>query len=665
MFGIFYFTNRGSFDFLDAFQFSVGVSSAMVPEGLTATVSIALAIGIQRVAKKKAVIRKLSSVETLGAVSVIVTDKTGTLTKNEMTVKELLVNGERVHVSGVGYVGEGSFQTEGKGVKVFDIDKDDEFFKGSILCNNADVTFESNSKTPGIIGDQMEVALLVMGKKAGYEKGKLSEKYPRKFEISFDSTRRMMSVVVEAERENVVYTKGSPLDVLSRCSHIIENGKVRLISRTDMETIKQQNDLFASDALRVIAVASKDIERKEKYTKEEAESGLTFLGLVGIIDPPRADVSEAIKNCHGAGIKIFMVTGDYGITAAAIAKRIGLAENPAVVTGADLEAMDDFDLGKALNFGIEGYDGVIFARTTPENKMRIVTILKSYDYIVAVTGDGVNDAPALKSAHVGVAMGITGTDVSKEASEMVLLNDSFSSIVSAIHEGRVVYSNTRKFIYYIFSSNATEFFVVLIGSFFGLMPMFAIQILLIDLCTDVFPSLALAVDPPEKGIMKEKPRSPKGKLLDFEVFKSLFRVGIVGGALGFIVFITVMMRGGWNWGEVVVEGPLLFQATAATYATLVMCQIFNSIEARSSELGIMKLFWGNKKLLGAIGVSIFLLLNIVYNPWIQPFAKTAPIEPINWLTILSAGLVFLLSVEVRKRYRKKENKTLELVKCWF
>lgn len=654
MFAIFYFTNRANFHFFSAFQFSIGVSSAMVPEGLVATVSIALAIGVQRVAKKKAVIRKLSSVETLGAVSVIVTDKTGTLTKNEMTVKELYTCGSHVHVSGVGYSGTGEFIAE-KGK--FDIKKNEELLMGAMLCNNADISFGSDGDASKIIGDQMEAALLAMGKKAGFEKGKLAETFPRVFEISFDSNRRMMSVVVDGGNENIIYTKGSPLDVLTKCSKIREKGRALKITKEHIEALKNQNDTFASDALRVIAIATKTIGKKEKYSQKETESELTFLGLVGIIDPPRVDVAPSIKKCEEAGIKIFMVTGDYGITAGAIGKRIGLAENPYVVTGDDLKLMDDFDLGKILNFGREGYDGVIFARTTPEDKMRIVTILKNYEYIVAVTGDGVNDAPALKSAHIGVAMGITGTDVSKEASEMVLLNDSFASIVSAIHEGRTVYDNTKKFVYYIFSSNATEFFVVFIGSLFGMMPMFAIQILLIDLCTDVFPSLALAVDPSEKGVMKKRPRDPRGKLLDWNVFKALFRVGIVGGALGFIVFLSVMMRGGWHWGELMHEGPLLFQATAATYATLVICQVFNSIESRSFEAGIAKLFWGNKRLIGAIGISIFLLMNIIYNPWIQPFARTAAIEPVNWIAIIFAGLIFLASVEMKKWSIRKERES--------
>ncbi|RJO60259.1 cation-translocating P-type ATPase [candidate division WS5 bacterium] len=665
MFGIFYLTNKGTFSIFDAFQFSIGVSSAMVPEGLVATVSIALAIGVQRVAKKKAVIRKLSSVETLGAVSVIVTDKTGTLTKNEMTVKEIYVPDKNIHVSGVGYSDQGEFKPEGR--KKFDIQKNGELFKAAVLCGNADISFSQDGSASKIIGDQMEVALLAMGRKAGYKKERLFEEHPRRYEIAFDSGRRMMSVIINqnsniknqnenSKYSNVVYTKGSPDDVLKKCTRIYENGRIRKIRESDIEKIKTKNDEFAGSALRVLAAATKDIEEKNKYAQSEVEKDLIFLGLVGIIDPPRTEVAGAIKECRGAGIKTFMVTGDYGVTAEAIGRRIGLSENPVVVTGDDLSKMDDFDLGKLLSFGSEDHDGVIFARTTPEDKMRIVETLKKQGHIVAVTGDGVNDAPALKSAHIGVAMGITGTDVSKEASEMVLLNDSFSSIVSAIREGRVVYANTKKFVYYIFSSNATEFFVVLIGSFFGLMPIAAIQILLIDLCTDVFPSLALAVDPPEKGTMKQKPRDPKGRLLDFNVFKSLFRVGIVGGTLGFIVFIIVMIRGGWSWGAPVDLGSTLFlQATGATYATLVMCQVFNSIEARSEKLGITKIIFGNYRLLGAIGISIFLLLNIIYNPIIQPFAKTSGIELVNWLVILTAGLIFLSSVELKKWRMRKEH----------
>lgn len=657
MFGVFYLTNKGTFHFLNAFQFSIGVSSAMVPEGLVATVSIALAIGVQRVAKKNAVIRKLSSVETLGAVSVIVTDKTGTLTKNEMTVKELYLPGQAVHIDGVGYSKNGHFSSE----KKFEAKEYESLFKAATLCNNADVEFTSKGDASKIIGDQMEVALLVMGAKAGYKKEDVEKNFKRKYEIAFDSHRRMMSVVCEDGSSNAVYTKGSPLDVLGKCTHVLVNGKVRKIKDKDKRIIKEKNDEFATGALRVLALATKEIGDKKKYFLSEVESGLTFLGLVGIIDPPRADVAKAIDECRNAGIKTFMVTGDYGITAEAIGKRIGLAENAHVVTGDNLKQMDDDELGRLVNFGKEGYDGVIFARTTPEDKMRIVKVLKSYDYIVAVTGDGVNDAPALKSAHIGVAMGITGTDVSKEASEMVLLDDSFSSIVSAISEGRTVYENTKKFVYYIFSSNATEFFVVFIGSIFGIMPIFAIQILLIDLCTDVFPSLALAVDPPNKEIMKAKPRNPRGKLLNFEVFKSLFRVGIVGGTLGFLVFVLVMIRGGWIWGSPVPDGQLFLQAAAATFSTLVVCQIFNSIEARSRELPITSIILGNKRLLGAIGVSIFLLLNIVYNPFIQPFAKTAPIEAFNWTFIIGAGLVFLASVELKKwKIRKdKEGSILE------
>lgn len=668
MFGIFYLTNKGTFDIFSAFQFSIGVSSAMVPEGLVATVSIALAIGVQRVARKKAVIRKLSSVETLGAVSVIVTDKTGTLTKNEMTVKEIYIPDKNIHVSGVGYLGKGKLHVGDVGDVRTDgnekqttltseaIEQLEPFFRTAVLCGNADVSFSDDGCASKIIGDQMEVALLVMGRKAGYKKEDFFEKYPRKYEIAFDSTRRMMSVVHENGGKSVVYTKGSPLDVLKKCTKIMESGKVRKIKASDIEKIKAKNDEFAGNALRVLAAATKEVENKDKYVQSEVEKDLIFLGLVGIIDPPRTDVAGAIKECRDAGIKTFMVTGDYGITAEAIGKRIGLSDNPVVVTGEDLKRLDDFDLGKLLNFGSEGNDGVIFARTTPEDKMRIVTTLKNQGHIVAVTGDGVNDAPALKSAHIGVAMGITGTDVSKEASEMVLLNDSFSSIVSAIREGRTVYANTKKFVYYIFSSNATEFFVVLIGSFFGLMPIAAIQILLIDLCTDVFPSLALAVDPPEKGTMKQKPRDPKGRLLGFEVFKSLFRVGIVGGFLGFLVFITVMIRGGWTWGiPVDLTSSLFLQATGATFATLVICQVFNSIEARSEKLGIAKIIFGNYRLLGAIGISIFLLLNIIYNPWIQPFAKTSGIEPVNWLVILIAGLIFLSSVELKKWKMRKDH----------
>lgn len=663
MFFIFYITNRSDFSFAKAFQFSIGVASAMVPEGLVATVSIGLAIGVQRVARKRAVIRKLSSVETLGAASVIVTDKTGTLTKNEMTVKELFMSGQDIHVSGVGYSSKGGFQVMGK-LKAFNIDKNKELFRGLILCNNAEAEFDQKGDARKTIGDQMEVALLVMGKKAGFEKVKLVADLHRKFEVAFDSNRRMMSVVVEDDMENFVYTKGSPLDVLSRCTHIFSGDREKKMTKKDIETIKNKNDEFANDALRVIAVARKDISKKDKYSQNEVENGLTFLGLVGIIDPPRKNVLEAIRECEKAGIKTFMVTGDYGVTAAAIGKRIGLAQNPYVITGVELASMSDDTLGKILNFGRDGYDGIIFARTTPEDKLRIVSILRSYDEIVAVTGDGVNDAPALKKANIGVAMGIMGTEVSKEASEMVLLDDDFSDIVAAIKQGRGVYENIKKVIYYNFSGNSAEFFTVLIGSFLGVMPIYAVQILLIDLCADILPSFALAVDPIERGIMKKPPRNPSGRLMNFDIFKDIFSVGIVIGALAVFVFLTVMVRGGWHLGERVIEGPLFFQATAATYATLAVCQIVNSIESRSEVLGIRKIILGNKKLLLAICATGFFLANIVYNPFLQPFLKTAPIEPFNWLTILVAAIIFMLFIEHHKSHYRESN-ILNKMKLWL
>ncbi len=648
MFAIFYITNKAGFNIANAFQFSIGVASALVPEGLVATVSIALAIGVQRIAKKQAVIRKLSSVETLGASSVIVTDKTGTLTKNEMTVKEIFVSGRQIHVSGVGYSGKGDYLSIEKKDSVFNIQRNEDFFYGMVLCNDAEIDFNEKGEATKSIGDQMEVALLVAARKAGFDKDDVLKKFPKIYEAAFDSSRRMMSVVVDCGQGGAVYTKGSPLDVLARCTRIFDSGKERTLSQKDIDSIKTKNDEFAGQAMRVLAIARKNIEVREKYQAREVENNLVFLGLAAIIDPPRKSVQGAIKECRQAGIKVFMVTGDYGVTAAAIGKRIGLAADPRVVTGDDLKQMDDFVLGKILNFGEAGSDGIIFARTTPEDKMRIVRVLKSYGYIVAVTGDGVNDAPALKSAHIGVAMGITGTEVSKEASEMVLLDDDFSDIVAAVKEGRGVYENIKKVIFYNFSGNAAEFFTVLFGSLLGVIPIYAVQILLIDLCADILPSFALALDGIEKGIMKKPPRNAKGKLMEFKDFRMISRTGIIIGALCVLVFLVVMLRGGWRIGQAIFENRLYFQATGAAYATLAVCQIFNAIESRSLELGFSKLVLGNKKLLGAIGVSIFLFLNIIYNPWLEPYVKTAPIQLFNWIFIILAGFIFLFSIELKK-----------------
>jgi len=643
----------------DMFLFAVSLGVAAVPEGLPATMTIALALGVQRMAKRKAIIRKLSSVETLGSTTVICTDKTGTLTKNEMTVKRIWVNNKMISVEGEGYEPRGGFLY--KDNYYSDYDKDESFKKIlriGLLCNNAVLQKEGKDKWV-IVGDPTEGALVVSAVKAGFNQEQERAAYKRIYEIPFSSdTKRMITIHkykdkhksknkdkggYEGKEEVIAFMKGATKVVLEKCSYIEVNGKVRELSEKEKEDIKVISREMAERALRVLGFAYKRLGGSEQHDYDYSkikEQDFVFIGLQGMIDPPRPEVKEAVTKCKEAGIKIFVVTGDHGLTARAIAKEVGLAtEKTRIIKGVELDKMND----QALSFALR--EEVIFARVSAEHKMRIVSLLMKQGEIVAVTGDGVNDAPALKKADIGVAMGITGTDVSKEASEMVLTDDSFSTIVNAIEEGRSIYSNITKFIRYMFSTNLGEIIAILLAML--VIPkhfiVTAVQILWINLGTDVLPALALGVEPPEKGIMSRPPRNPKQRIISSKRFVHWLITGIIIGGGTLLMF---MMN---------IDDPV--KARTMAFTVLVFFQLANVFNCRHETKSIFKLRpLSNKYVIYAVLVSIILQVMVIQVPFLQGIFKTTALSLKEWGGVVLLSLSIIVFDELRKVFARKLKK---------
>jgi len=601
---VMYFIRR---DLKESMLFAIAAGAAMVPEGLPAAISIALSLGAQRMLKKRALVKKLLHVESLGSVTTICTDKTGTLTTGEMTVIESWIKNTSI----------------------------DLLNRTMVLCNNA-----SLAEKP--LGNPLEIALLKYAQKKRVQVDKIRREYQRVFEIPFSSKRKMMSVVCQEGKHYIAYVKGAPLEILERCK----------LKKEEKEEIIQENDRLANAGLRVLAFAYKDLGTKRQFQKEIIEQNLKFIGLVGIEDPPREGVKEAIALCKKAQIKVIMVTGDYGLTALAIAKQIGLySKATKVITGEEMHRMDDEKLKEFL------VDGMIFARIDPSQKFRIVENLKEKGEVVAVTGDGVNDAPALVAADIGVAMGRIGTDVAKEAADMVLLDDHFATIVKAIKEGRTIFDNAKKIIFYVFSSNAGELLVPIFGLFLGLpLPLLAIQMLAIDLGTDVFPSLALGVEKEEPFIMTRPPRPATERMMNIGMLFRLLFVGLIMGTLAFLVYLISLFEGGWRWGELLnLNAPLYLSATASAYATLVLCQVANAFSCRSPKFSLFKIgIWTNPYLLYAELISSLMLFGVVYFPPLQKIFRTDAPSPLSWVLIILSFFIFLFLSEWRKRSFKNQ-----------
>ena len=611
-------TLRGE-DTFEMFLTAVSLAVAAIPEGLPAIVTIVLALGVQRMIKRNALMRRLKAVETLGSATIICSDKTGTITRNEMMVSQILVNGRIYRVTGKGYSLKGSLYLNKKQVEPSDQLK--LILEIGALCNDAHV-YEGK-----VTGDPTEASLIVSAAKAGIYKQELEEKFERVKEIPFSSERKIMTTIHRKGDKFAVYTKGAPDVILELCTDILEE-KVVPLTPEKKEEILSAYQKMASRALRALAMAYKEVGKLPENDLD-LEKGLIFVGIQGMRDDPRPEVKDAITVCNTAGIKSMMITGDYKATALAIAEEVGITGN--ALTGEELDRLSNQDLEEHVS------DIGVVARVSPEHKTRIVEALKNKGHIAAMTGDGVNDAPSLKKADIGVAMGITGTDVAKEAADMILTDDNFASIVSAVEEGRHIYDNIVKFIYFLLSCNIGEIFVLFFALLLGLArPLIPIQILWVNLVTDGFPALALGVEPPEEGIMTRKPRDPK---------ESIFAEGRGRGIVEAGLLMSILVLAGFYF-----FGGSGRHATTLAFSLLVFVQLAHTINCRSEKKSIFEIgIFSNKYLVGAVLLSVVLQLSIVYIPVLQPLFKTVPLTGGDWILILVLSSLIVIVGELKKR----------------
>jgi len=627
------------------FLFAIGIIVANVPEGLLPTVSLSLAMGSLRMSKRNALIKNLNAVETLGSTTVICTDKTGTLTQNQMTVRRIYVNDLVMEVSGTGYEPTGEFYDTG-GAKLSGRAVQDlmPLLTDAVLCNDSKLVKEGDSWS--IRGDPTEGALLVAAAKVlDIEKAAAENK--KVHEIPFDSNRKRMTTINENEKGRTAYVKGALETILPVCTHILLNGSVEELTDAKHREICEMNDAFANSALRVLAFAYRPAP--SEYTMATVESELTFLGLMGMIDPPREEVPPAIATCRRAGIRTIMITGDNSMTAVAIAREIGLVEsgNPTVLTAEDIKELSHQELMEKLTA-----PEIVFARMTPEYKMDIVDALSDMGEIVAMTGDGVNDAPALKRADIGIAMGIAGTDVAKESADMILMDDNFASIVNAVEEGRAVFDNIKKFVTYIFASNIPEIVPYLAYVMLGIpLPLTIIQILGIDLGTDMLPALALGTEKPEPGVMDRPPRPPTARLLDRALLtRAYFFLGPIEAFAAMSGFFHVLFKGGWVWGTALAASDVLYRkATAACMTAIVVTQVANGMVCRTAREPVSRIgFFTNRLLLMGIVFEIILQIVLVYTPVGQMLFALAPIPLSVWLFLVPFAILLFMAEEGRK-----------------
>ncbi|MFD2670210.1 calcium-translocating P-type ATPase, SERCA-type [Marinicrinis sediminis] len=623
-------------------MFLAGVSLAVaaIPEGLPAIVTVALALGVQRMIKRKAIVRKLPSVETLGCASVICSDKTGTLTQNKMTVTHLWAEGKVMEVSGEGYRPHGSIQTEGKPVDLRGDQTLRRLMQASVLCNNAELVElfpETKRKKQKkqlesewqVKGDPTEGALIVLAAKAGMTRSSTTGLYERLREFPFDSDRKRMSVVCQHQGGRLVFAKGAPDVMLDQCQYMMWEGKIMPLTSTMKQKVLAANEAMARSALRVLGLAYRDVKSSEQLESESAaEQGLVFIGLTGMIDPPRKEVRSAIGTCKRAGIKTVMITGDHRTTAEAIAGQLGMIPRDGkVMDGKQLSMMNEEQLDRVVE------DVYVYARVSPEHKLRIVKALQKKGHIVAMTGDGVNDAPAIKASDIGIAMGITGTDVSKEASSLILSDDNFATIVAAIEEGRGIYENIRKFIRYLLASNVGEILVMFIAMMLGMpLPLVPIMILWVNLVTDGLPAMALGVDSSESDLMEQKPRPARENIFARRLGWKIISRGILIGICTLAAFWLVLQ-------ENPNDAAHLMKAQTVAFATLVMAQLIHVFDCRSSRSIFHRNLFENKYLVAAVLSSVVLLLAVLYLDPLQPVFKTVDLGLREWaLVFVFAGI---------------------------
>ncbi len=620
--------------FIEMLIFGIALAVAVVPEALPAVVTISLAIGVQKMVKRHALIRRLPAVETLGSTSVICSDKTGTLTKDEMTVRKIYVAGQVFDVSGSGYAPVGEFSVNG-GAKAEANNELKLLLSAATLASDARLVQSADDGVENdwdIKGDPTEGALVVAAAKAGVKKEALDESYPRIQEIPFTSESKRMTTLHQMEKGIVAYTKGAPEIILDNCDSILTESGVKKLDDATRKQVIETGQSFASNALRVLGIAS-----KPDAVLESAQTGMTFLGLAGMIDPPRPEAKEAIAVCESAGIRAVMITGDHPLTAQAVARELGLLKNGRVVTGAELDDISDEDFKRE----VETID--VYARVSPAHKLRVVTALQANEHIVAMTGDGVNDAPALKKADIGIAMGITGTDVTKEAAAMTLTDDNFASIVAAVEEGRGVFGNIKKYLMYLLSSNIGEIGLMAGSALLGLpLPLTAVQILYVNLATDGLPALALAVDPAEKDLMKRRPRNQRTGIFTRPVIALMLAGGI---------WSTVINLGLYIWA--INSGRSQEEAMTMTFVSLVLVQFFKAYNFRSDRHSVFNRPFENKWLNTAIIWEAVLLLAIVYIPALHEPFNTFSLPLIDWAIIGVLSLTISPVLELVKWMERK------------
>ncbi|MDD4521414.1 MAG: cation-translocating P-type ATPase [Methanosarcina sp.] len=647
--GVFY-----GFPLLDMFLWGVALAVAAIPEALPAVVTVGLGLGVRRMVKRHALVRKLPSVETLGATNVICSDKTGTLTQNKMTVERVCVNEQILKVTGTGHSPEGEFFKGNEKVSAADLQLQT-LLLGAVLCNDAGL-YEVNEKWE-IKGDPTEVALVVAAAKAGFYKVELNKKYPRLGEIPFSSERKRMTTFNKLEADSgtfpvnglIAFSKGAPEVILGSCTKIFLDGEIKALSPELKQLIACEVRKMADQALRVMALSFRLLDEDispgiisfGEFSAEEIENDMVFSGLMGMRDPPREEVKVAIQKCADAGIKTVMITGDHKITASAIAKELGiLKEEDLTLTGPELDSLGDAEFEDKVE------RVSVYARVYPAHKLRVIDAFKKKGYIVTMTGDGVNDAPALKAADMGIAMGVTGTDVSKEASSMILTDDNFASIVAAVEEGRNIFKNIRNFITYGLSAHIGEVLIVLISILgWQILPLLAVQILWINLITDGLPPMALSVEPPDSGIMRQKPRNvEEGLVTRREIAAGLGIGGLI--ALQALIVLTWALERNFS----------IEKLQTLIFTLVVFSEMFNAFNWRSDRYSVFFLgLFTNRPLVYAVLTTIILQLVVVYIPFFQTAFKTVPLSLLELGVVLSLASTTLISMELVKYFSGKSS----------
>jgi P-type Ca2+ transporter type 2C len=643
------------YTWLEMLLWGISLAVAAVPESLPAVVTGALAIGTTRMARMKAIIKRLPAVETMGCTTVICTDKTGTLTKNEMTVRRLFLDDQEIRVSGTGYEPVGEFHSAGHEFLSLAHPALHAVARISLLCNDA--ALKEHEGVWQVRGDPTEGALLVLGQKAGLDVSQLLATHPRVAEIPFSSDRKRMATIHQGSEGLQMLLKGAPESLLPFCRQVLTVRGEKALTDEQRREIRAQADRMAGEALRVLGLAYRPLSSIPELTPAAEEEDLVWVGLVGMIDPPRPEAKDALRRCRRAGIRVIMVTGDHPDTAAAIARELGLLprekhRNPAVLTGQEVNVMDDSRLLAAIK------EVSVFARVSPDHKLRLVTLLKQQGEIVAMTGDGVNDAPALKRADIGVAMGLTGTEVTKETAAMILADDNFATLVSAVEEGRGIFDNIKKYLVFLLSCNLAEI-LVLTGAFFlGMpMPLIALQILWVNLTTDGLPALALGVDPKAPDIMDRPPRPPREGVFSHSVNVLLVVISLYKTLLLIPLFAYYVY---FNPAGLADPAQVLIEAQTMIFLTLVMLELVNAFNCRSDYLSIFTVgIFGNRFLVLAVLFSFLMMVAVIHWPPLARLFHTVPLRPLDWLLAVGLTMTLVPVVELAKwRIRRRSRRVL-------